>query len=81
MKRIEINLEDLYTEIAKLGDLPKYTSRVLELAGEGNEITVTGRAPVWLYLAAAHTLHGKAGKLTYSSPASGEVIIFEHTPF
>jgi len=81
MKKIRINLEGLYTEIAKLEDLPKYISKTLELAGEGNEITLTGRAPVWLYLVLAHALHGKAIKLTYSSPVSGEVVIFDHSPF
>jgi len=81
MKRIKIDLEDLYTEIAKLADLPKYISKAFELAGEGNEIILTGRAPVWLYLVIAHALHGKAMKLIYSSPVSGEVVIFDHSPF
>lgn len=81
MKKIRIDLGNLYTEIAKLEDLPKYISKTLELAGEGNEIALTGRAPVWLYLVLAHALHGKATKLTYSSPASGKVIIFDHSPF
>lgn len=81
MKRVKIDLEDLYTKIAKLADLPKYTSKALELAGEGNEIILTGRAPVWLYLAVSHALHGKVTKLIYSSPVSGEVVIFDHSPF
>ncbi len=81
MKKIRIDLGNLYTEIAKLEDLPKYISKTLELAGEGNEITLTGRAPVWLYLVLAHALHGKAIKLIYCSPASGKVVIFDHSPF
>ena len=81
MKRIRIDLEELYAEVAKLADLSKYLVKVLEIAGEGNEITLTGRAPVWLYLAAAHALHGKAIKLIYSSPVSGDVVIFDHNPF
>jgi hypothetical protein len=51
------------------------------LAGEGHEITLTGAAPVWLYLKIAHALHGKARKLIYSSPVTGEVVIFDHDPF
>ncbi len=81
MKSIRIDLEELYTEVAKLADLPDYISSTLELAGEGNEIILTGRAPVWLYLAVAHALHGKAIKLIYSSPTSSEVVIFDHSPF
>ncbi len=81
MKKITLDLENLYTRIAKLEDLSKYTDKALELAGEGNKITLTGRAPVWLYLVLAHALHGKATKLTYSSPASGKVVIFDHSPF
>ena len=81
MKRIRIDLEDLYPEIAKLADLPEYINKALELAGEGNEIILTGQAPIWLYLAVAHALHGKAIKLIYSSPVSGEIVIFDHSPF
>lgn len=81
MKKIKINLENLYSGIAKLVDLSKYISKALELAGEGNEIILTGRAPVWLYLAIAHALHGKVIKLIYSSPVSGEIVIFDHSPF
>ena len=42
---------------------------------------LTGQAPVWLYLKIAHALHGKAKKLIYDSPATGEVVIFDHDPF
>ncbi|WP_456339577.1 CRISPR-associated protein Csx3 [Fervidibacter sacchari] len=40
---------------------------------------LTGQAPVWLYLAVAHALHGKARRLLYTSPTTGEVLIFDHT--
>lgn len=43
-------------------------------------IQVTGRAPVWLYLKVAHALHGKARKLVYDSPVTGEIVIFDHSP-
>lgn len=29
----------------------------------------------------AHALHGKAIKLTYASPVTGEVVIFDHDSF
>jgi CRISPR-associated protein (Cas_csx3) len=78
---ITLNLESLYTETAKLSDLPTYEAKALELAGQGNTVKLTGKAPVWLYLRIAHALHGKAKKLIYDSPVTGEVIIFDHNPF
>jgi hypothetical protein len=50
------------------------------LAGEGNTVVLTGQAPVWLYLKSAHALHGKARKLIYRSPVTGDVVIFDHSP-
>lgn len=78
--RVTIELQTLYGEAAKLEDLPLYLEQVKVLAGEGNEVVLTGQAPVWLYLATAHALHGKARKLLYASPITGEVLIFDHTP-
>ncbi len=81
-REITINLENIYgkdkDQNAKLSLLDVYISKVKELAGEGNEVVLTGAAPVWLYLKA---LHGKAKKLIYSSPVTGELIIFDHSPF
>ncbi len=68
------------TETAKLSLLNEYVQKAKELAGEGNEIVLTGAAPVWLYLKIAHVLHGKARKLTYRSPVTGDVVIFDHSP-
>lgn len=76
-----INLEDIYIEKAKLAELDSYIRQALEHAGEGNEVILTGKAPVWLYLAVAHALHGKAKKLIYCSPVTGDVVIFDHNPF
>jgi hypothetical protein len=80
---ITIDLKELYgeTETAKLARLDEYTQKALDLAGEGQEVTLTGAAPVWLYLTIAHALHGKARKLVYSSPVTGPVVIFDHDPF
>jgi len=76
-----IDLHALYGGTAKLSDLPSYVDKALELAGSGNEIILTGAAPVWLYLKVAHALHGKAKKLIYRSPVTGDVVIFDHDPF
>ncbi len=82
-KAITIDLASFYTDTdtAKLNQLDHYTQKATELAGEGQDIILTGAAPVWLYLAIAHALHGKAKKLSYSSPVTGEVVIFDHNPF
>jgi len=76
-----INLDSFYTDTAKLSDLPTYLKKALDLAGDGAEVILTGRAPVWIYLAVAHALHGKARKLIYRSPVTGDVVIFDHNPF
>jgi hypothetical protein len=76
-----VDLQTLYDDTAKLSSLPAYLSKALELAGEGYEAVLTGKAPVWLYLAVAHALHGKAKKLIYRSPVTGDVVIFDHAPF
>jgi hypothetical protein len=78
---ISIDLALFYADTAKLADLPVYITKALELSGEGNEIVLTGRAPVWLYLSVAHALHGKARRLIYTSPVTGDVVIFDHDPF
>ncbi len=75
-----INLEELYTERALLSDIPSYIQKAKALAGEGNDVVLTGAAPVWLYLKIAHALHGKAKKLMYRSPVTGDVLIFDHSP-
>ncbi|MBF8278333.1 MAG: hypothetical protein HW390_3406 [Candidatus Brocadiaceae bacterium] len=78
---IEINLSDFFPDTAKLLDLHVYSKKAIDLAGDGNEVVLTGKAPVWLYLAVAHALHGKAKKLSYRSPVTGDVVIFDHNPF
>jgi len=77
---IEIDLEKFYTDTAKLVELDSYIQKAIEIAREGNEVILTGRAPVWLYLKVAHALHGKARKLIYCSPVTGDVVIFDHSP-
>lgn len=81
MEKVTIDVKELYSETAKLADLKEYLALALALAGEGNDVTLTGPGPVWLYLAVAHALHGKATRLWYDSPATGPVLIFDHSPF
>jgi hypothetical protein len=76
-----VDVKDLYTDTAKLADLPAYVAKALDLAGQGNDVVLTGPGPVWLYLKIAHALHGKARKLIYRSPVTGDVVIFDHDPF
>jgi len=75
-----LDIETLFAGPAKLAEVQVYIGRALGLAGEGNDVVLTGRAPVWLYLKIAHALHGKARKLTYRSPVTGDVLIFDHSP-
>lgn len=77
---ITIDLNTLFQDTAKLSDLDSYVHKAKELAGEGNEVVLTGASPVWLYLKIAHALHGKAKKLIYRSPVTGDVVIFDHNP-
>ena len=82
VEQITIDIETLYAETgaAKLLRLPEYEQKIKQLAGIGNEITLTGQGPVWLYLSLAHALHGKAVSLVYNSPVTGDVRIFDHNP-
>ncbi|MEW6616529.1 MAG: CRISPR-associated protein Csx3 [Thermodesulfobacteriota bacterium] len=77
---IEISLESFYGTTAKLPELDSYIQKAQTLAGEGNDIILTGQAPIWLYLKVAHALHGKARKLIFRSPVTGDVLIFDHSP-
>jgi len=75
-----IDLKQIYGETAKLAQLPQYEEAAIDLAGNGEDVTLTGAAPVWLYLRLAHALHGKCRSLSYSSPVTGPIVIFNHNP-
>jgi hypothetical protein len=79
---VEIDLKALYAVngTAKLRHLDAYVQQAKKLAGDGNDVVLTGAAPVWLYLKIAHALHGKSRRLTYRSPVTGDVLIFDHSP-
>ena len=76
-----IDLSHLYTGQAKLKDLPQYLQKIKEMNTRGEDVIITGQAPIWLYLKIAHELHGFARSLTYHSPVTGQVVIFDHNPF
>ena len=75
-----IDLSQFYNNNAKLSELDSYIQRAKSLAGDGNEVILSGAAPIWLYLKIAHALHGKAKKLIYNSPVTGNIVIFDHSP-
>ncbi|MCX7794875.1 MAG: CRISPR-associated protein Csx3 [Thermodesulfovibrionales bacterium] len=82
MKEVVIEIDKLYEgQQAKLAELDEYLKKALIQAGEGNSVILTGQGPIWLYLKVAHALHGKAVKLIYRSPVTGDVLIFDHSPF
>ena len=82
-ERVIINMEELYLGgvTARLSELKEFERKALDLAGEGKEVVLTGQGPIWLYLKVAHALHGKVASLIYDSPVTGEVVVFNHSPF
>jgi len=77
-----LDLSTLYaaTGQAKIADLPAYEAAALAAIPPGDDATLTGRGPVWLYLRLAHALHGHCRSLAYESPVTGPVQIFNHDP-
>ena len=80
MSEVVIRVDELYEDRAMLSKIDTYIKKTLDLAGEGNDVVLTGQGPVWLYLKVAHALHGVARKLVYRSPVTGDVVIFDHSP-
>jgi hypothetical protein len=79
--QVIIDISELYVETAKLKDIDTYIKKAITIAGEGNEVVLTGAGPVWLYLKIAHALHGVVRRLIYRSPVTGDVVIFDHNPY
>lgn len=77
---IIVDVREIYGDQARLNQLSYYIAKAKAQVGEGNDVTLTGPGPVWLYLSVAHALHGIAKSLTYESPVTGPVIIFNHDP-
>ena len=80
-KMVTIDLKELYGDTAKLDRVEEYVAKAKEIAGLGQDVVLTGQAPVWLYLAVAHALHGVARSLHYKSPVTGRIVVFDHNPF
>ncbi len=78
---VVIELNKLYNDVAKLQELDNYVQKAKAIVDDGKEVVLTGQAPVWMYLKIAHALHGKASKLSYRSPVTGDVVIFDHNPY
>lgn len=78
--QVIIDLRTFYNETAKLEDIPQYLNAARDMAGQGNDVVLTGQAPIWLYLVVAHALHGLCRSLYYRSPVTGDVKIFDHNP-
>lgn len=79
---VVIDVAELYRpdgENARQGRLAEYERRARELAGEGRDVVLTGRGPIWLYLRLAHALHGVVRSLTYRAPEAGDILVFDHT--
>jgi hypothetical protein len=78
---VVIDIRALYKDTARLSEVEHYKQACLEQAGAGNDVVLTGQGPVWLYLILAHALHGKAKRLYYRSPVTGDIVVFNHDPF
>lgn len=79
--KVIINVSNLFKGQAKFKDADLYITKVLEAAGEGNDVVLCGPGPIWLYLMISHALHGKVRSLSYSSPVTGEIVIYNHNPY
>lgn len=80
--KILIDLSALYgdTRQAKLDQLRHYEEAAIAQTPPGSDVVLTGRAPVWLYLRLMHALHGRVRVLSYHSPVTGTIEIFNHNP-
>lgn len=64
----EVDLSVLYGERARFSDIDGYLAALDELTSDAQEVILTGRAPVWLYLHAALKLKGKRRLLYRDGP-------------
>ena len=78
--RYKVDVRRLFADQAKLAQLPEYETTVLAMGLDAQDVVLTGQGPIWLYLRLAHLLHGHARSLRYSSPLTGDVLIFDHDP-
>ena len=79
-KKVEyatFDLSQLFEENADLSQIKEYAQKAEEFAKE-KEIEITGRAPVWLYMIAAHAMHGVCKELVFNDGRGNRVQIFDH---
>jgi hypothetical protein len=74
-----IDISTFFDGLAKIDERPLYIEFAKEVAGEGDDVILAGKAPVGLYLSV--TLHSVAKKLIHRSPVAGDVVIFDLDPF
>ncbi len=72
-----IDLTTFYEEAPEQKSVDAYVRKALDLAGNWNEVALSGNAPVWLYMAIANALQAKAKKLIYRSSAMGDMVVFD----
>lgn len=80
MTTLDISTLYVTTGQAKLDALPDYEISAKAAIPPGDDATLTGPGPVWLYLRLGHALHGHCRSLHYESPVTGPVLIFDHNP-
>ena len=81
-QEVKIDIEGIYTQFgdqATFDNLDDYLKEAKKQAGLGSKVTLTGRGPIWLYLAIQHELHGSIQALKYDSPMTGEVEVYDYT--
>ena len=79
MKTLDLSALYAADTTARLVKLDEYVATALADIPPGADVVLTGPAPIWLYLRLAHALHGRCRKLIYTSPVTGDVLIFDHT--
>lgn len=77
--QIDVSLFYASTGTAKLAEVENYETAAKSSVPPGADVTLTGAAPVWLYLRIGHALHGIARRLCYDSPVTGSIVVFDHS--
>lgn len=80
-ERVTVNVAELYGEKALTEKRDSYIAAALKWVGQAKEVTLTGIGPVWLYLLIGKALHGKVSKLVYTSPTSGDIVVFDNLSY
>lgn len=76
---VEINLGYFFAEDAQVEKLWAYEEAAIAIVDGFEEVTLTGEAPPWMFLAIAQALQGHVRKLNYRSRRTGLIVIFDET--